>query len=150
MSKNTRRRNQLLARGTTCHWCGVEVIYIHAKEWPKGTMPRNFATVDHLDDRLSCPDRGNGPSKPGERTTLACFACNMQRNRDQQLMMRLMKSGGVELASDAGTPTTRIARPRSIQNDRPLVETTQALDFGANRLEMWEKSTSPYFDVEDR
>jgi hypothetical protein len=84
VSKNSRRRTRLLARGRRCHWCGIEVIYIHAPEWTRGAMPANFATVDHLDDRLSCPGRANRAPAPGERTVLACLACNLRRNREQQ------------------------------------------------------------------
>lgn len=87
MSKNTRRRNRLLERGSTCHWCGIEVQYIHANAWAKGTMPSNFATVDHLDDRLSRPDRDHRAAR-GERTVLACLECNLRRNREQQLLGR--------------------------------------------------------------
>ena len=85
MAKNTRRRNRLLARGATCHWCGVKVVYVHASEWAKGTMPQQFATLDHLDDRLSCPDRERRPPAEAERTVLACLACNLRRNREAQL-----------------------------------------------------------------
>lgn len=88
MAKNTRRRSRLLARGATCHWCGIEVVYVHAREWPSGAMPDNFATLDHLDDRLSCPDREHRPPTPEARTVLACLACNLRRNREQQLLAK--------------------------------------------------------------
>jgi hypothetical protein len=91
MSRNSRRRSRLLNRGRLCHWCGVEVTYIHAREWARGAMPANFATVDHLDDRLSCPNRADRAPAPEERTVLECLACNLRRNREQQA--RLAKDG---------------------------------------------------------
>ena len=101
MSRNSRRRNNLLKRGTTCYWCGVEVVYIRADKWAKGTMPANFATVDHLYDRLAYPDRHNRPPTQEERTVLACRACNQRRNREQQLAMTEMRRFHDELLSVA-------------------------------------------------
>ena len=48
-------------------------------------MPANFATVDHLYDRLTYPDRHETPPAQEERTVLACRACNQRRNRERQM-----------------------------------------------------------------
>ena len=106
MSKYSRRRNRLLSRGRVCFWCGVEVVYIHAEEWPKGTMPANFATVDHLYDRLTYPDRQAADAIRGERTVLACFACNQRRNqeRHQALAKRQEKGRATRLPEAREAP----------------------------------------------
>ncbi|MGH2615957.1 MAG: hypothetical protein ACRDJC_12005 [Thermomicrobiales bacterium] len=72
MSKYARRRQRLLSRGNTCHWCGVELVSMRKDRWPKGAMPPNFATLDHLRDRLTYPDRQHMPVGPEEQTVLAC------------------------------------------------------------------------------
>ena len=87
MSRNSRRRHNLLKRGNICFWCGVEVVYLRTDKWPKGTMPGHFATVDHLYDRLTYPNRHEQPPTQEERTVLACRACNQRRNRERQLAM---------------------------------------------------------------
>ncbi|MFN8594310.1 MAG: hypothetical protein U0031_22885 [Thermomicrobiales bacterium] len=99
MAKNTRRRNQLLSRDPRCHWCGVAVIYIRAERWAKGTMPANFATVDHLRDRLAFPDREQLTAGEGEQTVLACLACNLRRNEEAH---RVLKNRAT--ADDADNP----------------------------------------------
>ena len=54
-------------------------------------MPANFATVDHLYDRLTYPDRHETPPLQEERTVLACRACNQRRNRERQMAQAVQR-----------------------------------------------------------
>jgi hypothetical protein len=101
MSRNSRRRNNLFKRGNTCIWCGVTLVYVRVDAWPKGTMPENFATVDHLYDRLTYPNRHQKVPAQEERTVLACRTCNQRRNREQQLVLARARRAHRRLAAAA-------------------------------------------------
>lgn len=60
-----------------CYWCSCEMTLEQPEDQP---LPRNFATIEHLDDRLS----GRRGSMPGERTVVACTDCNERRGRDSE------------------------------------------------------------------
>lgn len=114
MSRNSRRRERLMERSGVCFWCGVEVVYVHAAEWAKGTMPANFATVDHLHDRLTYPgrqtptaSRGSGRCSPAWRATCAGTRSGIEQWRDGR---RTAEGGGRR-----GPPFL----PRNVQT-RPL------------------------------
>lgn len=84
----------MLKQGATCHWCGVDLVYIRVDSWPKGAMPDNFATVDHLYDRLTYPDREHTAPRHQEQTVLACHACNQRRNRERQVAIGAEQRAG--------------------------------------------------------
>lgn len=108
MARNSRRRDNLLKRGNTCFWCGVTVVYTRVDAWPKGKMPVNFATVDHLYDRLTYPDRHETPPLQEERTVLACRACNQRRNRERQIAQAAQRRER-RAQRDPSTPPVRSA-----------------------------------------
>jgi len=82
--KNRRLRN-LLKQGDRCLWCNCKVVYFVPKRHEK--LPDNFATIDHLNDKIGGKSRNVGlPSKKiGKRhiwcvtTVLACKKCNEDR-----------------------------------------------------------------------
>lgn len=74
---DSRRRRILWARDPHCHWCGRLTAYATPllSVGVRVPPPNDLATVDHLDSRLS----GRRGQTPGERTVLACYACNQNR-----------------------------------------------------------------------
>ena len=77
-SQRARRRNKLWERDPHCRFCGVETVL--PENVPEGPIPDNMATIEHLDSRNN-PDRGKFCGQ--ERTTLACFKCNNDRNKEE-------------------------------------------------------------------
>lgn len=56
-----------------CHWCNGPMVLLHGVcTYP----PKNLATIDHLDSRLS-PERGKHSGKL--RKVAACWECNNKR-----------------------------------------------------------------------
>lgn len=72
-----------------CHWCKeLMVLFDPAKIVRHRPMPKNLATIDHLDDRFS-PNRGQ---RPGEiRRVLACKRCNELRGQLSQASQPIEK-----------------------------------------------------------
>jgi len=71
-----KRRKNLMRVNPHCYWCGVEVVDGLRKG---GTIPDNFATVDHLFDRVFDIHRRWNPFS----LVLSCYRCNFQRNVDR-------------------------------------------------------------------
>ena len=71
-SKLTRRRAHLMEQDPHCYWCHCEVVYFLQKGG--GKMPDNFATLDHLNDRIL-----GGPRPVRGQIVLACLRCNNER-----------------------------------------------------------------------
>lgn len=80
-SRLRRRRDRLFADDPHCHWCECLTRLLDRKLRHGEKMPLDLATIDHLDDRLS-PERGK--HKGEDRTVLACWKCNNDRNREAQ------------------------------------------------------------------
>ena len=62
-------------QGGLCYWCGHKMLW----KWEyckHATPPRNLATWEHLDSRLSI-ERGQHPGE--KRIVLACKECNEDR-----------------------------------------------------------------------
>jgi len=77
-NSNKRRKENLFREDPHCYWCGIEVINYPLADGER--MPDNFATLDHLDTRLS----GNrGVIKNQTRTVLACSKCNFDRGVEE-------------------------------------------------------------------
>ena len=83
-----RRRKKLWLEDDRCRFCRKPTIL--AQFSTKEVVARNrdrLATIEHLDSRYN-PNRGNrGKNENGEneeRTTLACWRCNNDRNKVEQ------------------------------------------------------------------
>lgn len=75
-----RRRLKLWIQDSRCRFCRVHTMlpeHVHAGLASKEVM----ATIEHLDSRYN-PLRGTYRNQ--ERTTLACWKCNNDRNRKEQ------------------------------------------------------------------
>jgi hypothetical protein len=71
LGDNSAKRRQLFEKDPHCHWCGRETILglnHKGQPWPYS------ATVDHVKSRMH--PEGRGPD-----VVLACYACNMLRNK---------------------------------------------------------------------
>lgn len=85
--KLSKRRRKLWEEDPHCRRCGILTILpeVFATEedgeiiYPK-KFPENVATIQHLDSRLS-EERGTFDS---ERTTLFCWRCNNDDNKEVQ------------------------------------------------------------------
>jgi hypothetical protein len=73
-----KRRQTLLERDPHCYWCGCEVFEAPG---PKGPTKNNHATIDHLYSRADGPR----PSNTRNTLVLACFKCNHERGKLQQI-----------------------------------------------------------------
>lgn len=82
------QRRQLWEMHPNCHWCQKPTILPpkYSDQFRQGQVKPNFATVEHLDSRLS-HERGK---HPGEfRRVIACWKCNNERNdREQRALPR--------------------------------------------------------------
>lgn len=80
MSRKNRRRI-LFERDPHCHWCGCLTVLLAYPNSAARSWPKNAATVDHLDSRLS-PRRNYAGGE--ERTVLACRECNHRRGAAEE------------------------------------------------------------------
>lgn len=70
---------QLWDENPHCHWCGVLTELTNC---PKGQVPNNAATIDHLYSKLD--PRRWVRRKPGQiKKVLACYACNQRRSIEE-------------------------------------------------------------------
>lgn len=86
-SRLARRRRKLWLEDDRCRFCRKPTLL--AEFCTKKIVAQNrdrLATIEHLDSRYN-PDRGKSENE--ERTTLACWRCNNDRNKiEQELMPR--------------------------------------------------------------
>jgi len=84
--KNRRLRN-LLKQDPHCLWCGCEVEYFIPKKFER--LPDNFATIDHLNDKILERKRPEPIKKINGRTifcittVLSCKKCNEERANEK-------------------------------------------------------------------
>jgi hypothetical protein len=92
-SRLRNRRERLWKSNPNCHWCKQFTIL------PDGEIAKdNWATIDHLRCRLH-PQRHEPNPKAEQRTVLACWKCNNERNKGE------MKEAGLEiLQKKSGSP----------------------------------------------
>lgn len=83
-----KRRRQCLMRqqDNKCMYCGCELIYFQLANHE--SMPPNFATIEHMNDRFSF----RRIATRGRKKTLgvACSKCNVLRSRHHQKRFRLL------------------------------------------------------------
>jgi len=81
VSTNTGRRRQRALmwklQGGRCYWCDRMTVLPPPGEPRRKAIPKNEATIEHLDSRLS-PERGRHPGT--YRHVLACVECNNRRS----------------------------------------------------------------------
>ena len=84
ISDNNSRRARLWLVDPHCAYCGVETIWWEAAG---GSKPRNAATLQHLDSRLS-GRRKVWPRDPSNaRSTIACNHCNFEDGRAEVMAL---------------------------------------------------------------
>lgn len=84
MSKQALRRQReelFRQQAGRCYWCGSDLVLPQYPPPRHCSPPRNEATIDHLDSRLS-PERGQ--HRQELRHVVACRDCNGKRNRQEQ------------------------------------------------------------------
>lgn len=84
-----RRRMQIYPY---CHWCTTKLIYYKLPPTvPKGGLPDNFATIDHLYDRFDKEKRAEAWKKKVPQRVLACNKCNLQRGLERNRHFQLQQ-----------------------------------------------------------
>lgn len=82
-AKNIARRREILwHRDPRCHWCGCLTRLMPGDQHKRAGQPKDMATVDHLDSRLSGQKAQYHAGE--ERTVLACQECNTRRGREEE------------------------------------------------------------------
>lgn len=74
-----KRREKLWLENPRCRFCGIHTL-LKSSEGVAQPEKDRLATIEHLDSRYKS-DRG---THNGERTTLACWRCNNDRNKVEQ------------------------------------------------------------------
>jgi hypothetical protein len=85
----SRRRKRLWDKNPHCHWCGKITVLPDGRPKIK-RPPLNLATIDHLNSRHS-PDRHKPNNGQEIRTVLACWQCNNERSRIEELSIPIEK-----------------------------------------------------------
>ncbi len=76
-------RSAFMYKDSHCHWCGVEVIYFLIEDGAHA--PDNYATIDHLYDKMGSRHYRIYPNY--EDLVLACFRCNQKRSQERHKPM---------------------------------------------------------------
>ncbi len=83
---NRSRKLRLFKRDPHCYYCGVEVREIVVPRGKK--IPDDMATVEHLYSKLDYRRHDPNDGKE-ERTVLACYKCNSEKGKEQDVLMTL-------------------------------------------------------------
>lgn len=82
-NKPAKVRARLYKQNPYCYYCGVLTVLIDFKTFPKNTLfPKNYATLEHLYDKLSGLRKHNVETPK----VIACAKCNHKRGRAAQLL----------------------------------------------------------------
>jgi hypothetical protein len=93
--RRRRRRLKLLEKDPHCYWCRRELRELAVYPIPKGGLPPDAATTDHLNSRIAYPDGRPRTfifvASPKEvwfrtppTTVLSCPRCNLLRAQDEE------------------------------------------------------------------